>query len=184
MITDADADAAERFRSSGVRGRAVVALARLQLAGCASAKPSGTAQGPAAAATDRLNTTYTVTCDGIVPDGFHATVVNGAARVPADGGRPPYYEHHDIRVTATAGGDVDGDGAPDAVVLLDCSPQPSNGILHDVRSGSVCSERFGVLGVRQPPRLTTVQPGRDRDGAGRYPAPSSASRSETGDRWW
>jgi hypothetical protein len=128
-----------------IRSRTVVAIGCLLLAGCASAKPSGTAQVPASAGTDWLNTTYTVTCDGIVPDGFHATVVDGAARVPADGSLPPFYEHYDIRVTATAGGDVDGDGAPDAVVLLDCSPQPSNGILQEVQVISSDGRSLGAL---------------------------------------
>ena len=102
------------------RGRTVVALACLLLSGGASAEPTREAHTPAGAAADLLNRTYTVTCDGIVPDGFRATVVDGSARVPADGSRPPHYEHYDIRITATATGDVDGDGAPDAVVLLEC----------------------------------------------------------------
>src|SRR3954452_13394174 len=108
------------------RSRTVVALACLLLPGCASAERADGADGSAAAAVDWRNTTYLVTCDGIVPDGFPATVVDGSARVPADGSRPPHYEHYDIRIRATASGDVDGDGAADEVVLLDCSPQPSN----------------------------------------------------------
>jgi hypothetical protein len=127
------------------RRRTVVLLACLLLTGCTSAEPSGTAPAPADRATDWLNTTYTVTCDGIVPDGFRATVVDGTARVPADGSRPPYYEHYDIEVTATAGGDVDGDGAPDAVVLLECSPQPSNGIVQEVRLFSSTGRSLGAL---------------------------------------
>jgi hypothetical protein len=120
-------------------------LACLLLTGCASAGPSGTPQAPAQAATDWLNTTYTVTCDGIVPDGFRASVVDGAARVPADGTRPPHYDYYDIGVTATASGDVDGDGAPDTVVLLDCSPQPSNGIVQEVRVFSSTGRSLGTL---------------------------------------
>ena len=127
------------------RSRKVVVLACLLLTGCANAGPSGTTQAPAQAATDWLNTTYTVTCDGIVPDGFRAAVVDGAARVPADGSRSPHYEHYDIRVTATASGDVDGDGAPDAVVLLECSPQPSNGIVQEVQVFSSTGSPLGAL---------------------------------------
>ena len=139
--------------------RTVVVLACLVLTGCAPAERTGTAPGPTGAAPDWLNTTYTVTCDGIVPDGFRATVVDGAARVPADGSRPPYYEHYDIRVTATASGDVDGDGAPDAVVLLECSPQPSNGVVQEVQVFSATGRPLGALpsprtlqeGVQPPP---------------------------------
>jgi hypothetical protein len=141
------------------RGRAFLALACLLLPGCASAERTGEAQVPAGAATDWLNRTYTVTCDGIVPDGLRATVVDGGARVLADGSRPPHYEQYDIRVTATASGDVDGDGAPDAVVLLDCSPQPSNGVVQEVQIFSSTGRPLGALpspfilqtGVKPPP---------------------------------
>jgi len=139
-----------------LRGRTVLVLACLLLTGCASQAPSATAEAPTSAATDWLNTTYTVTCDGIVPDGFRATVVDGAARVPADGSRPPYYEHYDIRVTATASGDVDGDGAPDTVVLLDCSPQPSNGIVQEVWLFSSTGRSLGAL--PSPRSLQGVDP--------------------------
>lgn len=146
--------------------RAVVAMACLLVTGCASAEPTGTAQvptgipqAPVGAGAEWLNRTYTVTCDGIVPDGFRATLVDGSGRVPADGSRPPYYEQYDIRVTATASGDVDGDGAPDAVVLLDCFPQPSNGIVQEVQLFSSAGRPLGALpspsaleaGVRPPP---------------------------------
>ena len=116
-----------------IRRRTGVALACVLLAGCASAARTGTAQVPAGAATDWLNRTYTVTCDGIVPEGLRATVTEGAVRVRADGSRPPHYDHYDIRVQTVATGDVDGDGASDAVVLLECSPQPSNGRLEEVQ---------------------------------------------------
>jgi hypothetical protein len=127
------------------RGRTVVALAFLLLAGCASAQRTGTAQVRESAGTDWLNTTYSVTCDDIVPEGIRATVVDGAARVAADGNRAPFYDHYDIRVTATATGDVDGDGAPDTLVLLECSPQPSNGILQEVQLFSSTGSPLGAL---------------------------------------
>jgi hypothetical protein len=40
---------------------------------------------------------------------------------------------------------VDGDGAPDAVVLLDCSPQPSNGIVQEVLLFSSTGRPLGEL---------------------------------------
>ena len=139
--------------------RTVVVLACLLLPGCAAAQRTGEAPAPTVAAVDWLNTTYTVTCDGIVPEGFRATVVRGGARVVADGSRPPQYKHYDIQVTATATGDVDGDGAPDAVVLLDCSPQPSNGVVQEVQLFSSTGRLLGALpsprtlqgGVQPPP---------------------------------
>ena len=109
--------------------RTVVALGCVLLVGCRSDAPTGTAQAPAGASIDWRNTTFTVTCDGIVPGGFRANLVGGRARVPADGSVPPHYAYYDVQVTATASGDVDGDGAPDTVVLVDCSPQPSNGVV-------------------------------------------------------
>jgi hypothetical protein len=139
-------------RGSGAavsRGRTLAPLACLLLAGCASAQYAGTAQVRTAAPPDWLNRTYSVTCDDIVPTGIPATVVDGRARVAADGSRAPFYDHYDIRVTATATGDVDGDGAPDAVVLLECSPQPSNGILQEVQ---VFSSDGSALGALPSPR--------------------------------
>jgi hypothetical protein len=127
------------------RYRFLLALACLLLAGCAAAEPTGSAEVPTAAPADWFNRAYTVTCDGIVPEGVRATVVDGGARVPADASRPPYYDYYDVRVTAMASGDVDGDGAPDAVVLLDCSPQPSNAVLQEVLVFSSTGRPLGDL---------------------------------------
>src|SRR3954451_5251005 len=74
-----------------------------------------------------------------------ASVVDGSGRVGADARRPPHYDYYDIKVTDTAIGDVDGDGAPDTVVLLECSPQPSNGILHEVQVFSSTGRSLGTL---------------------------------------
>ena len=125
--------------------RAVVPLACVLVAACSSSGHGGSASDPARAAVEPMDMTYTLSCDGIVPDGLRATVVDGVARIGADGTRPPYYDHYDIRVTDTASGDVDGDGAADTVVLLQCSPQPSNGILQEVQVFSSAGSRLGTL---------------------------------------
>jgi hypothetical protein len=101
---------------------------------------------------DWHNATYTMTCDGVVPDSFRATLVNGGARVPADAGQPPHYDHYDVRLEATASGDIDGDGVPDTVVLLQCSPQPSNGSVEEAQVFSGVHGRLGVL-----PSATTLR---------------------------
>jgi hypothetical protein len=101
---------------------------------------------------DWRNTSYSVTCDGIVPGGFQATLVDGGARVPADAGRPPHYDHYDVQLEATASGDIDGDGVPDTVVVLQCSPQPSNGIVEEAQVFSGAHGRLGVL-----PSATTLR---------------------------
>ncbi len=132
-------------RTAVFRSRTIAPLACLLVAGCASAQHAGTAQVRTAASIDWLNRTYSVTCDGVVPAGLPATVVDGTARVAADGSRAPFYDHYDIQVTATATGDVDGDGAPDAVVLLECSPQPSNGIVQEVQLFSSTGAPLGAL---------------------------------------
>ena len=98
-----------------------------------SAERTGAPQVPVGAPSDWLDRTYTVTCDGIVPGASAPTSSTGRARVAADGSHPPYFEHYDVKVTATVSGDVDGDAAPDAVVLLQCSPQPSNYFVQEVQ---------------------------------------------------
>ncbi|MBN1092867.1 hypothetical protein JKP75_10030 [Blastococcus sp. TML/M2B] len=118
-------------------------LLLLLLTGCGAERDAGSA--PAAAAVDWRATTYELTCDGLVPGGFRAPVVDGAARVPADGSRPPWYEFYDVRVVDTATGDVDGTGGEDTVVLLECSPQPSNGIVQEVLVFSATGSRIGSL---------------------------------------
>jgi len=133
-----------RSGTAPFHGRAVVAVACLLLAGCAAGEGTGAARVPAAAV-DRLNTTYTLTCDGVVPEGLRVVVEEGSARISADARRPPHYQYYDVHVRGAATGDVDGDGAPDAVVLLECSPQPSNGILQEVELLSSTGELLGTL---------------------------------------
>jgi hypothetical protein len=73
---------------------------------------------------------YTVTCDGVVPTGFQATLHDGAASVASE---TPDYQSFDVKFEADATGDLDGDGRPDTVVLLQCHPQPSNGLVEEVQ---------------------------------------------------
>ncbi len=122
-----------------VAGGAVLLL----LAGCGAEQGAGSS--PAPAAVDWRATTYELTCDGVVPGGFRARVVDGTARVPADGSRPPYYDSYEVRVVATAVGDLDDEGGADTVVLLECSPQPSNGIVQEVLVFSSSGRRLGSL---------------------------------------
>ncbi|MGY1637870.1 hypothetical protein ACI78V_14585 [Geodermatophilus sp. SYSU D00742] len=137
--------------------RAPSGLAACLLAGCAAAGGSGVAAGPSPdAARDWHEATYSVTCDGIVPGGFRADLDGGAARVPADAGRSPYYEYYDVWFEAMASGDVDGDGEPDTVVLLQCSPQPSNGIVEEVHVFAADGRRLGLLPSPRTLRESTI----------------------------
>src|SRR3712207_543208 len=129
---------------AAARAGGAAAVVLMLVTGCGSAERTGTAPAPTPTTVDWRSTTYTVTCDGIVPDGFPATVDGGAARVPADQDRPPHYDYFDIRVAGTGSGDVDGDGAADTVVLLDCSPQPSNGVLQEVQVFSSTGRGLGT----------------------------------------
>ncbi|MGY1695095.1 MULTISPECIES: hypothetical protein [unclassified Geodermatophilus] len=99
-----------------------------------------------------------MTCDGIVPDGIPVTLTGGTARVSADGSRPPYYDHYEVRWVTSARGDVDGDGEPDAVVLLQCSPQPSNGVVEEVQVFAASGERLGLLPSPRTLREATSLP--------------------------
>ncbi len=137
-------------------GILVAALAGCLLAGCAAPGGGQATAGPPAAVSDWRAATYRVTCDGIVPDGIPVTLEDGTAWVPADGSRPPYYDHYEVRLEAEARGDVDRDGGPDTVVLLECSPQPSNGIVEEVHVFAASGERLGLLPSPLTLRETTI----------------------------
>src|SRR4051794_29818382 len=83
--------------------------------------------GPSTAPPDDWDDhSYTVTCDGLVPQGFRATLRNGNATVFGSDVGSSDYTTFQVTDEATARGDVTGDGAPETVVLLSCTPQPSN----------------------------------------------------------
>src|SRR3954462_15073618 len=63
---------------------------------------AATAHARRTAPQDWRNASYTMTRDSVVPAGFEATLVNGTARVPADGSKAPDSDHFDVRLSATA----------------------------------------------------------------------------------
>jgi hypothetical protein len=132
------------------RGLAVAgALACVLLVGCAPAQVdrAASAARPAASSSQSVwrDATYRLTCDGLVSGELRAKLVNGAAQVPVDVSQSPYYDHVDVRLEGTATGDVDGDGKPDTVVLLQCWPQPSNGFVEEVHVFRSDGSEIGVL---------------------------------------
>jgi hypothetical protein len=128
----------------------------LLLAGCTGTGEVGAVERPSASSAppaDWRNTTYSLTCDGVVPTRFRASLTNGTARVSAVAGQTANYDYYDIRFGTAADGDVDGDGVPDTVVLLYCSPQPSNGILEEVLVYSGADGRL----IDDLPSATTLE---------------------------
>ena len=133
-----------RERALAVAG----ALACLLLVGCAPEqgdRAASAAQPVTSSAQPWREATYRVTCDGLVSGGLRAKLVNGAARVPVDVSQSPYYDYVDVLLEGTATGDVDGDGKPDRVVLLRCSPQPSNGFVEEVHVFRSDGSELGAL---------------------------------------
>ncbi len=132
------------------RGRLAVvgALGWLLLFACEPSPATLTGHPPPTSPTagDWRNATYRVTCDGLLSGSTpSARLVDGAAHVPVDVSESPYYDDIDLVLQATATGDVDGDGAPDTVVLLQCSPQPSNGSVQEVHVIRADGSQLAVL---------------------------------------
>lgn len=131
------------------------ALGCVLLAGCGPSSatprvaqpqaPAARAQALAAVPGDWRDATYRVTCDGLLLGAVRATLHDGAATVPVDVSESPYYDDVELRLQATATGDLDGDGRPDTVVLLQCSPQPSNGSAQEVHVFRADGSELAVL---------------------------------------
>ena len=145
------------------------ALVCLLLAGCAP-RPAGVAASspsssqPSSSATanpadDWRNATYHVTCDGLLMGTVSAHLVNGAATVPVDISESPYYDDVDVLLQAATTGDVDGDGRPETVVLLQCSPQPSNASVQEVHVFRADGSQLAVLpSPNSLPQTTILAP--------------------------
>jgi hypothetical protein len=126
------------------------------LAACAAPGRSGDAGStPSSAHPDWRNATYSLTCDGLVAGTLRAKLVNGAAHLAA-GNQNRSYDSFDVHLEAEATGDVDGDGRPDAVVLLKCSPQPSNAFVEEVHVFRADGSELGVLPSPQTLPETTI----------------------------
>jgi hypothetical protein len=118
------------------------------LAGCADRTPQQTEP-------DWRNATYRLTCDGVVPTGFQVSLHKGIATV--DSPRPD-YESFDVKLEAHATGDLDGDGRPDTVVLLQCHPQPSNGLVEEVQVFNAKNQLIAGLPSPRTLREQTILP--------------------------
>jgi len=130
------------------------------LAGCAHP-----IHGAASLLQDWRNATYKITCDGVVPSGFRAALHDGVAKVSADVSDTPYYQSFDVDLEATASGDLDGDGKPDTVVLLQCHPQPSNGIVEEAQVFDAARHLIaGLPSPRTLPQATILPPIYDPSG--------------------
>ncbi len=158
------------FGGQGIyRGEAMFAL----VVGCASEGAGSDASGSSAGAGetaaggdgdrhDWRDTTYTLTCDGLAPGSFQATLANGLARVPAAGTQG--YAYFEVRYEARASGDVDGDRLPDTVVILRCSPQPSNGFVQEAQVFAADRRLLAVLpSPTTLPEAATLAPLYDPD---------------------
>ena len=129
------------------------------LGGCATGQPSSSNSRTTAAPRDWRNASYRLTCDGIDSSGFTAKLVNGSAQVPAEISDTPDYLAFDVHLEATATGDLDGDGKPDTVVLLQCMPQPSNAFVQEVQVFRADGSLMGALpSPRTLPETTILAP--------------------------
>jgi hypothetical protein len=128
------------------RTLAVVGVLGCLLSGCAPrSAPPAASPASSAGPHDWRDATYRVTCDGLLLGTIQARLVDGAAHVPVDVSQSAEYQDVDLRLEATATGDVDGDGKPDTVVLLQCAPQPSNGWVEEVHVFRSDGSQLAVL---------------------------------------
>ena len=147
-----------RTSSARLLPAAVVAVCVL-LGGCATGQTSRSNSRTPPAPHDWRNASYRLTCDGIDSSGFTAKLVNGSAQVPAEISDTPDYLAFDVHLEATATGDLDADGKPDTVVLLQCMPQPSNAFVQEVQVFRADGSLMGELpSPRTLPETTILAP--------------------------
>jgi hypothetical protein len=75
---------------------------------------------------DWKNSKYRITCDNILESGFNVTLTNGVATVSGKPAAAAGYDHFEVKLAATASGEITRDAGLETLVLIRCSPQPSN----------------------------------------------------------
>ena len=79
--------------------------------------------------------------------------------MPAEISDTPDYTSFDVHLEAMVAGDLDGDGKPDTVVLLQCMPQPSNAFVEEVQVFRPAGSLMGELpSPRTLPETTILAP--------------------------
>jgi pimeloyl-ACP methyl ester carboxylesterase len=94
--------------------------------------------------TDWQNTTYSLTCGGLVSNRLTATLTGGSATVSGADADAAGYDQIALSLETAVSGDLTGDGVPETAALLTCVPEPSNFFVQDVQvfgaDGSLLSE--------------------------------------------
>jgi hypothetical protein len=94
------------------------------------------------------NFTYKLTCDGIADSGFAdqngiiATLHNGLAVAKGENGIQGEY---DVKFRVAVSGDITGDGQPETIVLLSCSPKGANYFVDEVQVFGPSNKLMGEL---------------------------------------
>jgi hypothetical protein len=120
--------------------------------------PSAPSPPPAAPAprskppVDWQNNAYQVTCDGLVPAGFAAGLRGGTATVSGSAIASSGYDSITVTYQEDVTGDLTGDGKPETVVLLTCTPQPSNFSVYEAQVFGPADELLTEL-----PSTSTLQ---------------------------
>jgi hypothetical protein len=83
---------------------------------------------------DWKNRTYRVTCDDAVPKAFDVKLTNGNSTLSGTKVGSNDFKSLEINYETKVTGDLTGDGAKETVIVLSCSPQPTNyGKLEEVQ---------------------------------------------------
>ena len=140
-----------RWRTAAIAGVLVSALA-----GCAPSQDSSassTSRAPSSSQPEASSSahpawadaTYRTTCGSLVQGHLAVKLVDSVGQAPVDVSQSASYVKVDVQLEATATGNLEGDGDPDTVVLLRCTPQPSNGSVEEVHVFRADGTELGVL---------------------------------------